>query len=167
VRGQVPAFRLTDQDGKPFGSDELAGRAWVANFIFTRCPDICPRFTEKMGEIQAQTRALAPGLTLVSFSVDPAYDTPEVLRAYAAAHGAEPARWRFVTGSLADVKAAVEQGMKVDMEAKGDKDGVPVIGHGSHFVLVDAQGRIRGYYDMNDADAVARVVKDARRLVGK
>jgi protein SCO1/2 len=166
VRGHVPDFALTDQDGAPFGSAQLKGQVWVANFIFTRCPDICPAFTAKMAEVQDKTATgRAAEVRLVSFSVDPAHDTPERLRAYAEAHGARPERWRFVTGDPAAVRAAVEQGMKVHMEDLGMKDGVPNIGHGSHFVLVDRRGDIRGYYDMNDADAVARVVRDARQLV--
>ena len=69
--GAVPAFELTDQAGAPFSSRALEGKVWVANFIFTRCPDICPTFTAKMGAIQAGTQALGDGLRLVSFTVDP------------------------------------------------------------------------------------------------
>jgi protein SCO1/2 len=165
VRGHVPAFTLTDATGAAFSRQSLAGTVWIANFIFTRCPDICPAFTAKMAEVQAATASAGPRLRLVSFSVDPAYDTPARLSTYAAQHGADPARWSFLTGPPDAVRAAVEQGLKVYMEQKGETGGVPQIGHGSHFVLVDRQGDIRGYYDMNDADAVTRVVRDARRLL--
>lgn len=163
VLGTVPAFALTDSHGRAFGDGSLRGQVWIANFIFTRCPDICPLFTAKMGEVEKQTRAgRAP--QLVSFSVDPTYDTPAVLTAYAAAHDATVARWHFVTGDPVAVKTAVEKGLMTAMEPEGEKNGVPQIGHGSHFVLVDAELHIRGVYDMNDADAVARVVRDAGRL---
>jgi cytochrome oxidase Cu insertion factor (SCO1/SenC/PrrC family) len=88
VLGALPAFRLTDQHGRPFGSQELAGRVWVASFIFTRCETVCPAVTRKMARIQDRTRNLEPALHLVSFSVDPEHDTPERLaeRAHGATH---------------------------------------------------------------------------------
>ncbi len=167
VLGQVPAFVLTDEAGARFDADaRLRGHTWIANFIFTRCPDICPAFTAKMAMVQERTAGLAASAPhLVSFSVDPTHDTPPVLAAYAAQHGARSERWSFLTGAFAEVRTAVEQSLKVHMEQNGTAaSGVPNISHGSHFVLVDAAMRIRGYYDMNDADAVARVVRDAERL---
>jgi protein SCO1/2 len=100
----------------------------------------------------------------VSFSVDPTFDTPEVLAAYARTHHAVSERWHFLTGDQSAMQKTVELGLKTAMEKTGEKDGVPAINHGSHFVLVDQAGQIRGVYDMNDADAVARVVRDAGRL---
>ena len=163
VLGSVPGFVLTDETGARFDAGErLRGQVWIANFIFTRCPDICPAFTAKMALVQDKTATPAPAPHLVSFSVDPNHDTPPVLHAYARQHGAQPGRWSFLTGPFAAVRAAVEQAMKINMgEATGS---VPNISHGSHFVLVDAAMRIRGYYDMNDADAVARILRDVRAL---
>jgi protein SCO1/2 len=115
--------------------------------------------------VQQLTPRLAPTLRLVSFSVDPGHDTPAVLAEYARTHGAEPARWTFLTGAEPAVRAAVEKGLLNHMDNLGEQGGVPNISHGSHFVLVDRQLRIRGVYDMNDADAVDRVVVDATRLV--
>ena len=162
--GQVPAFTLTDETGARFDAGErLRGQVWIANVIFTRCPDICPAFTAKMAIVQEKTASAKPHL--VSFSVDPTHDTPEVLAAYARQHGARAERWSFLTGPFAEVRAAVEDALKVHMEQNGSAaGGVPNISHGSHFVLVDRAMRIRGYYDMNDADAVARVVRDAETV---
>jgi protein SCO1/2 len=163
VLGQVPAFQLVDETGAPFdAATRLRGQVWVANFIFSRCPDICPTFTAKMARVQEQSAMMAPAAPhLVSFSVDPTHDTPAVLAAYAREHGARADRWSFLTGDYGAVKAAVEGGIKVHMEQTGKTGDVPMISHGSHFVLVDRALRIRGYYDMNDADAVARVLRDA------
>jgi protein SCO1/2 len=77
--GAMPDFTFTRHDGQPFGSAQLRGRPFIANFIFTRCPTICPAFTRKMVGVQERTTASGPGLQLVSFSVDPKYDTPERL----------------------------------------------------------------------------------------
>jgi protein SCO1 len=163
--GTVPEFALVDQTGAAYGSAELRGHVWVANFIFTRCPDICPVFTARLAEVQKLTPSLAPTLRLVSISVDPEHDTPPVLAEYARARGADPARWSFLTGSEPAVRAAVEKGLMTHMDREGEQGGVPNIAHGSHFVLVDRELKIRGVYDMNDADAVDRVVRDATRLV--
>jgi protein SCO1/2 len=166
--GDVPGFTLTDETGAPFDAGtRLRGHVWIANFIFTRCPDICPAFTAKMAMLQERTAGMPPEPPhLVSFSVDPGHDTPPVLAAYAQQHGARPERWSFLTGEFAAVRAAVEDSLKVHMEQTGNTAGVPNISHGSHFVLVDRDMHIRGYYDMNDADAVPRVLRDAA-LVAK
>jgi protein SCO1/2 len=166
VLGQVPAFQLVDETGAPFdAATRLRGQVWVANFIFTRCPDICPTFTAKLALVQEKSARMKPAAPhLVSFSVDPTHDTPAVLAAYAREHGARPERWSFLTGDYGAVKAAVEDGIKVHMQETGKVGDVPTISHGSHFVLVDRALRIRGYYDMNDADAVARVLRDAESV---
>jgi protein SCO1/2 len=164
--GRLPAFSFTRQDGQPFGLKQLEGRPWVANFIFTRCPTICPVFTRKMAGVQKQTADLGE-LTLVSFSVDPKYDTPERLTAYAAKHGADPARWSFLTGEYEQLKDTIVGGFKIAMgrEEGGDENDIASIFHGSHFVLVDRTGEIRGYYNSEHDDDVERLVRDAGRLV--
>lgn len=163
--GEVPAFSLTDQHGRAYGSDDLRGRAWVANFIFTRCPTVCPAFTRKMGRIQHRSRGLGNALHLVSFSVDPEFDTPERLAAYAHEHRASDRAWSFLTGPLDDIKAVVIDGLKTSM-GNGDPQGnFEGIFHGSHFVLVDPAMQIRGYYDANDADSVERLLIDAGWLL--
>jgi protein SCO1/2 len=163
--GQLPAFTFTRQDGQPFGREQLAGRAWVANFIFTRCPTICPVFTRKMAGVQKQTANMRE-LGLVSFSVDPDYDTPERLTAYASQHGADPARWSFLTGDYTQLKGIIVGGFKMAMgRNESDADDIPSIFHGSHFVLVDRAGEIRGYYNSEHDDDVERLLRDAEHLV--
>jgi protein SCO1 len=165
VLATLPAFTLTDQTGEPFGSEQLAGKVWVANFIFTRCPVICPAFTRKMVGVQEKTRGLRP-LHLVSFSVDPEFDTPEVLAEYARGYQAEPGRWTFLTGEPETIKATVMEGLKVGMGRTGPADDVDSIFHGTKFVVVDGEGGIRGYYDSEDEAAIQRMLKDVARLTG-
>jgi len=164
----LPRFELVDQEGRHFGTKDLDGRVWVASFIFTRCTTICPRITARMTEVQGRTRQLAPAFHLVSFSVDPEHDTPARLAEYARAHRASPRLWSFLTGPEEAVKDAVVGGLKVSMgKEPSDRGGFEGIFHGSHLVLVDARGRVRGYYDPEDPQAVDRVVRDAGLLVNR
>ncbi len=165
--GTVPRFQLTDQDGRPFGSGDLAGRVWIASFIFTRCETVCPRITAQMARIQARTRNLEPTLHLVSLSVDPEHDTPSRLAAYARAHHASPRMWTFVTGPADSVQATVEKGLRVSMGREASDPSPAAISHGTHLVLIDGAMRIRGYYDPEDPDAVDRVVRDAALLANR
>jgi protein SCO1 len=164
VLGSLPAFQLTDQHGRPFGSQELAGRVWVASFVFTRCETVCPAITRQMARIQDRTRNLEPALHLVSFSVDPEYDTPERLAAYARAHRASPRMWSFLTGPADSVRETVEKGLRVTMERDAGDPSPAAITHGGHLVLVDGSARIRGYYDPETPGAMDRVVRDAALL---
>jgi len=168
VLANLPQFRLVDQDNRPFSRDDMLGKVWVADFVFTSCADACPRLQNKMKRIQ--DRLLPPeqggSIALLSISVDPERDTPEKLRDYAQAFGARKAMWVYLTGPQKEVERTVVQGFHTAM-AK-----LPVPGrdphleafdimHGERFVLVDAKGRIRGFYDADDPDAILR---DARLL---
>lgn len=162
----VPPFELVDHEGKAFGERQLSGHAWIANFVFTRCPTICPLFSQKMARLQEQTQPLGDRLLLVSFTVDPEYDTPERLLAYAQKYRAQP-RWRFLTGSYERLRAVIADGMKVHLAKGSDPDDLMSIAHGSHFVLVDSAMQVRGYYRYDDDDALERLLEDARRLARK
>ena len=164
--GALPDFTFTRESGAPWGMSQLKGRPFVANFIFTRCPTICPAFTRRMARIQAETQAYGPGLQLVSFSVDPTYDTPARLAEYAQRHGATPERWSFLTGDYERLKNTVVDSFKISMGRESlDEADVMGIFHGNHFVLVDATGEIRGYYDSADDEAFARLLRDLPQLL--
>jgi protein SCO1 len=160
VLGSAPAFTRTAQDGAEFKSERLAGHPWVANFVFTRCTTVCPPFSAKMAAIAGK---VPPGVKLISFSVDPEHDTPPVLETYARGFKARPEQWSFLTGARSDLEAVIVKGLFQPME-KGDGSLIS-IGHSSRFVLVDAKGQIRGFYASQEADAVERVVADARRVM--
>jgi len=151
--GRLPGFTLTDQNGRPFGSRDLTGKVWVADFIFTACQQACPMLSERMAEVGKRARHLGPDFHLVSISVDPERDTPERLAAYAARYGANPIAWSFLTGPETAIQATVVAGFKVGAgkeRSGGGADGGPSfweIFHGEKLVLVDRQMRIRGYFD--------------------
>jgi protein SCO1 len=163
VLGTIPAFEFVDQNGVPFSAGTLAGKPWVADFVFTRCPTVCPRMTEQLAALQSR---LGQNVHLVSFSVDPTFDTPARLRAFAAAHGANSPRWHFLTGESTSVQKAVTEGFKISLSHEGPEEDFLSIVHGVHAVLVDGQGRIRGYYDTTDPSALERLVHDAAHLGG-
>lgn len=154
--GAVPEFHLVAQTGQPFDSKVLDGKIWVADFIFTTCPGPCPRMTSQMHQIQEATWTM-PNVRLVSFTVDPARDTPEVLAAYAKTHHASPERWSFLTGPQPEL-----QRLGKDVFKLNDVDGS--LAHSTRFVLVDAKSQIRGYYDTSEPDAISRLVDDIHAL---
>ncbi len=161
VLGNVPEFTLTERSGAPLRASDLAGHVWIADFVFTRCPDFCPVLTTRMRTLQDRLARADDPVRLVSFSVDPARDTPDVLREYASRAGAGAA-WLFVTGSRADVARLLRDGFHV---AWAD-DGPPAmpITHSDRFVLVDRELRIRGYYHGVDPQEVERLARDAAAL---
>lgn len=163
VYGDLPReLAFTTQEGKAFSRADVEGKVSVVNFIFTRCPTVCPTFTMKM---QKLGKELPKSIQLLSFSVDPEYDTPERLQSYAADFDADPARWRFLTGDAKQLRETVEGAMKIRMdEVSRDERGVPDIVHGVHFVLLDREGRIRGYYDSDEAERIDDLRRDAKRL---
>jgi protein SCO1/2 len=165
--GALPEFRLTDQEGRPFGAAELRGKVWVAGFIFTRCPTICPAISARMAHLQHRARGIEERFRLVSFSVDPAYDTPERLAAYARQYRASPRMWKMLTGSFDAMKATVEEGLKIAMGSPAGEQDFASLFHGTHFVLVDADLQIRGYYDSSAAEVEDRLLHDAAMLINR
>ena len=170
VLGRVSDFALVDQDGHPYGTQDLRGRVWVANFIFTRCPTICPSFMQRMAEVRHRTRNLGDAFRLVTFTVDPENDTPARLAEYGRRFRVSPRRWHLLTGPEPALRRVVVDTMKIAMgreEAGGggrDVDPTTGIFHGTRFVLVDQQARIRGYYEPT-GPGVDRLMSDVGILV--
>ncbi|MBI4505979.1 MAG: SCO family protein [Chloroflexi bacterium] len=172
----APAFALRDQHDRALSDADLRRRVVVANFIFTRCTDICPIYlTPKMRQVQ---RALAErGLDerqvmLLSFSVDPEHDTPAVLASYGERFGADGRTWRFLTGPLPAMEL-VAAGFKVAMErvappshSHGEAAGAgpPTIAHSGRFFVLDGRWRVRALHLAEDVEP-ATIVRDAEALV--
>lgn len=160
VYSQIPAFTLTAEDGAEFRSaDRLAGKIWVADFIFTTCTGPCPRMSRQMKQVHdklAETGA-ADEVRLISFTVDPGNDTPSALAAYARRYGADAARWSFLTGDIATLHA-----LKSDAFKLGNVDGST--GHSTRFVLIDRRGRVRKFYGTLDASPITELLADIAAL---
>ena len=164
ILGQAPSFSLTDQTGTPFTAADLLGKVTIINFIFTRCPTVCPIFTRRFQRIVHSLDHVKP-IQFVSISVDPAHDTSKVLADYAAKHNADPARWKFLTGDPEAIRLTAENGLKLVLERSGTlADGTPDIVHDTHFVLIDKQGNIRGYYDSGEKTRREALLLDAKAL---
>ena len=148
----LPAFELTDERGQRFGTEQLKGRVWAADFVFTSCPTVCPKLTARMAEIQHRSRHLGEAFHVVTFTVDPENDTPEVLAAYAHSYHANAARWSFLTGPLDQIENTVVKGFKIAMgkEESEPGSGLFSVFHGERLVLVDQDSNIRGYYEANE-----------------
>jgi protein SCO1/2 len=159
--GTVPAFQLVNQNGQSFGSAQLTGKIWIADFIYTTCPGPCPMISSRMSELQKPLEK--SDVHLVSFSVDPEKDTPQVLRGYAEKLQADPARWDFLTGPKSAIYKLSHDGFKLAVSDGSDEQGIPV--HSTRIVLVDRHGQIRGYYDATEADAVTKLLADANHLL--
>jgi protein SCO1/2 len=158
--GTVPAFQLVNQDNQSFGTEQLRDKIWIADFIYTRCPGPCPMISSRMGEVQKPLQNT--DVKLVTFSVDPQRDTPQVLRDYAARLNAEPGRWNFLTGDRETIYRLAKDAFK--LATIDDPQGPGPI-HSTRMVLVDRRGSIRGYYDALDADAVTRLLADSNHLL--
>jgi protein SCO1/2 len=150
VFGEVPDFSLTDQAARLVTKQDLAGSLWVADFIYTGCGSACPLLTQRMAEIGRDLNAEAGRpVRLVSFTVDPEVDTPERLREYAERFGASPETWLFLTGPGEEIRRTVSEGFKLAFQKASDAD----VFHSEKLVVIDARGKIRGYYSADPAGA--------------
>ena len=159
VLGQVPDFSLMDQANRRWARQDLLGRTWVADFIYTRCPNLCPMMSRKMEVIQG----LLPkesDIQLVSISVDPQHDKPPVLARYSRRFHAG-SRWHFLTGAPEAVHR-LSDGFK--LTTPGEPPARRVTNHSNRLILVDAKARIRGYYDGTNDKEIQRLVKDLSAL---
>lgn len=163
--GSPGSFRLIDQGGQAFGSAELAGKVYAVSFFFSSCATICPRLMAVLEVVQERARSEAPGLHIISITVDPETDTPERLHGYGTELGIDFATWTLLTGAHADVEKVVVKGFMTYMgKRETDEGGLMDIGHGSHFLLVDQAGRLRGIHEHSDG-GVDALLRDAARLL--
>ncbi len=156
----VPDFSLTNQQGESLGLSDMAGKIWIADFIFTNCPTICPAMTQEMARLQSEF--VADPVYFVSFSVDPERDTADILSRYAKAYGADDRRWHFLTGDKAHIYQLAEKGFSLAAGHKGSE-----ILHSTRFVLVKPDGNIHDHYDSRSKPAMIRLRRDIKTLLRK
>jgi cytochrome oxidase Cu insertion factor (SCO1/SenC/PrrC family) len=156
--GTVGDFSLTERDGRIIQRTDLARKTWVAAFIFTRCAGPCAQISQSMAHLQ-QDFAGAKDVALVSFTVDPEYDTPEVLSTYAARYEADPECWLFLTGNRDTIYELIRKRFHLGVEQNEgpERRSGNEVEHSVKLVLVDGQGHIRGYFDGTDSALLAEL----------
>ena len=177
VIGQIPDFNLTNQNNEPVTPASLRGQVWVADIIFTRCPGPCTKMTREMAKLQAALPAGQP-VRLVTFTSDPDYDTPAKLKEYAGKFGADTNRWWFLTGKKQEIRSLAVNDFKfVVVEKTPEQREIPedLFIHSTWFVLVDKQGRLRGWtdregqlhakFDLDDPDVQAQMLAAIKQLL--
>jgi protein SCO1 len=163
VLAQVPDFRLTDASGEAVSLADLRGKPWIADLIFTSCGGICPRMTQEMAALRKKGSPL-PDLRFVSFSVDPATDTPERLREYASRFTDDREGWLFLTGDGGAIRKVASEGFLLPVQDGDTSRGDEAFIHSSRFVLVDGEARVRGTYDVRDPESMFALRADLYRL---
>jgi protein SCO1 len=157
--GEVHDFALTERGNRQVTRADLHGKVWIVDFFYTECPDTCPLQSANMARLQ-DALAQEPDVCLVSISVDPEHDTPEVLAAYATRYGADPHRWLFLTGAKDAIYRLAIDGFHlgiVDRDEHASPNPDRKLIHSFRFVLVDRQAQIRGYYHGTDWASLDRL----------
>lgn len=165
VMGWVPDFSLTDANGATVRRGDLIGKVWIASFLFTRCGEACPLLMHHEVRLQGEL-PMRDDLQLVSFSVDPDWDTPKVLTEYARSFGADRSHWFFLTGDKKQVYHLSIDGFRLAAQEGDPAKEMPIL-HSTKLVLVDRHGAIRGYYDSTDDSEMQKLVRDARQVLAE
>lgn len=152
----IPAFQMTDTDHRSFSEKDLEGSVWIVDFIYTNCPAECPRMTSRLHQIEDQTKGL-PEVKLLSISVDPDRDTPEVLNAFAQRYGAPNKRWRFLTGDKKAVHLLAFETFHIG-------DVIGKIEHSTKFAILDKHRTVRGYYSSFSPEEMEAMLTDVNAL---
>lgn len=192
--GQVPAFTLVERSGRPVTREDLRGSVWVVNFIYTECKETCPTQSLQLERLQKDF-VTSSDLRLVSITVDPEHDTPEVLSRYAERYGADPQRWLFLTGAKRAIYCLATKGFRMSVVDPADPNP-PLCGsatalpdllrrglaaapafashgsggllmHSARLVLVDGAGRIRAYHLATDEESLTRLRPNIKSLLGE
>ncbi|PHR33687.1 MAG: SCO family protein [Fluviicola sp.] len=159
----IPAFTYLNQDSTEVTAESMKGKIWVADFFFSTCPTICPTMTTQMKRLQAMTKDLENDLQFISFSINPSYDQPTMLRRYIKHHGITANNWQFLTGDEAETH---ELGVKSFLvHVASDEEAAGGYAHSPAFTLVDKEGIVRGVYIGTDTKDVDRLEKDLRKLL--
>lgn len=146
---KIADFAFTNQNGKVITQKDYENTIYVADFFFTTCPTICPKMTDNMVWLQNQLKN-NPKVKLLSFSVTPDIDTPEVLKKYAIEKGVDDSRWNLVTGDKKDIYYLARKSYLAVKTGKPEEMYDMV--HTENFILVDKNKRIRGFYDGTNLD---------------
>jgi protein SCO1/2 len=159
---KIADFAFTNQNGKTVTQKDYEGKIYVADFFFTTCPTICPIMTTNMAWLQEQIKD-KPDVMLLSHSVTPDIDTVPVLKAYAKKKGVIDAKWNLVTGDKKDIYYIARKSY-LAVKTTSSKELYDMV-HTENFILVDAKGRIRGFYNGTNLDKNVEGEKNVNQLL--
>lgn len=163
VDHRVAPFRLVDQENRPFTEKDLEGRMHVASFLFAQCPSLCPTLVQKLKPVQEAIRERSDVL-MVSYTVTPLIDTPQVLAEFGRRRGIDPARWRLLTGDLREIGPLIRDSYFADDLRPIDGEPESRLLHTEKVLLVDRTGHLRGIYNGTNAFEVERLIEDIGAL---
>lgn len=158
----IPEFTFSNQYGEPVGRADMEGKITIVDFFFTSCPSICPVMSKEMERVNDMFRD-EPRVQIMSISIDPEYDTPEILKTYADEHNAIPGKWHFLSGPKEETYRLARCGFVIPTI---DGNGVPDdFVHTDKFMLIDELGRIRGYYSGTNREDVDLLMLETKVLL--
>jgi protein SCO1/2 len=158
----IPGFSFINQEGKAVGRAQMEGKITIVDFFFTSCPSICPVMSKEMARVNDMFRD-EPKVQLMSISIDPEFDTPQILKEYADEHQAIPGKWHFLSGPKLETFQLARCGFVLPAL---DGNGVPDdFVHSDKFILIDELGRIRGYYSGTSREQVDLLMLEAKILL--
>lgn len=161
---KVEDFEFITQDNEKFSLKDLAGEWWIANFMYTNCTQVCPTMIPNMSSVQNKLQDLNLNAKIVSFSVDPNYDTPPVLREYVEEYGVDLSTWTFLTDyEFSDIKRLSENSFKTSLD-KGSS-GETEFAHSTGFFLVDPHGKVIKRYDGLATQDIKLIIEDLKKVL--
>ncbi|PBB06016.1 SCO family protein [Salimicrobium humidisoli] len=159
VDWETGSLEATTHENKSFSMEDMEGKVWIADFVFTSCNTVCPPMTRNMAQLQDKLEEAGVDAEIVSFSVDPTVDDPETLQSFGEKQGADFSNWTFVTGYD---QQTIESFAKESFHIIVDKpEGEEQVTHGTQFFLVDEKGTVKKYYDGIQDVPYEQIVEDA------
>lgn len=163
MSSEVADFEFTTQENETLSLDDLKGEWWIADFIFTNCTTVCLPMTTNMNKLQDKLAENKLDAQLVSFSVDPEIDTPEVLKSYGEGYGASFDNWTFLTGyDFETIQKLSKESFLSGLEEEPDSDQVT---HGTRFYLVNPEGEIIKFYSGVETDQLDDIIDDLKKVL--
>lgn len=159
---QVASFSFTDQNENPFGTDQLAGKVWIADFIFTDCTSVCTPMSQKMADLQTMFKEQGLKVEFVTFTVDPETDTPQVLKDYLVQFTDDESNWHLLTGYSQDSIEKIALNQFQTIVQKPNESGQVI--HGTNFYIIDQKGYIVNEYSYSEESFEEQILNEVVRL---
>nr|WP_285876937.1 SCO family protein [Fictibacillus phosphorivorans] len=161
----VQSFSFKDQNDKAFGSEDLKGKVWMANFIFTNCETVCPPMTAHMAKLQQMSKEENVNVNFVSFSIDPKRDDAETRKKFGKNYDADFSNWHFLGGyNQEEIEKFAKESFKTPVTADPNSDQFI---HATSFFLVDQNGKVLSRYDGVENTPYEQIIKDLKKLSSK